>query len=58
MQSSIKLNINETDLDWNQEYSTISLFPPLCPTITIKFISITKTVSIKTISMHDFIGKS
>lgn len=48
------LNISGPELSWNKEYSTINLFPPLCPTVIIKLIFSGNIVARRTLSIHDF----
>lgn len=47
--------MNKTELNWNQEYSTINIYPPLSPIILIKFVLSGKIVASRMLSMHNFI---
>lgn len=49
--------MNKTELNWNQEYSTINVYPPLCPIILIKCVLSGKIVASRMLSMHNFIGE-
>ncbi|XP_025206178.1 uncharacterized protein LOC112602358 [Melanaphis sacchari] len=55
-ETSILLNLNGTELNWNKHYSIINVYPPLCPIIRFKFILCGKIMASKMISIHDFIG--
>lgn len=46
--------MNGKEFNWNQEYSTINLYPSLNPTITFKFILSSKIIARRTLYMQDF----
>ncbi|VVC37905.1 FerIin domain,C2 domain [Cinara cedri] len=54
LESNIMLKIRGPEINWNTEHSTINLYPPLCPTITIKFTFSGKIIARRTLSIHDF----
>lgn len=49
--------MSESEFNWNKEYSIINLYPPLCPTILVKFILSGRTLANRTLYINDFIGE-
>jgi hypothetical protein len=49
--------MNRKELNWNKEFSTINIYPPLNPVILITFVLSGKIVASRILSMHNLIGK-